>query len=192
MSFEDVRAAIVTCTACKLHASRTHAVPGVGPRDADWLVVGEAPGADEDARGEPFIGQAGKLLDAMLAAIGRGRDRDTFIANVLKCRPPGNRDPSPDEIATCRPFLMRQIELLSPKLVLVVGRIASNVLLETDAPVSRIRGKVHMLDVGGRDIPLVVTYHPAYLLRTPEDKPKAWADLVLARRTARALSSGSG
>jgi uracil-DNA glycosylase family 4 len=183
--FEALAQCVAECRACRLADSRTQTVFGVGARQPAWLVIGEAPGADEDARGEPFVGQAGKLLDAMLVAVGLRRDENAFIANVLKCRPPGNRDPSNDEVAACRPFLMRQIELLKPGLILIVGRIATQALLDPDTSLARARGKVHRLDVGGRSIPTVVTYHPAYLLRTPQDKAKAWSDLCFARRVYR-------
>ena len=184
-SFDELAACVADCRRCRLAESRTNTVFGVGARRPDWLVIGEAPGADEDARGEPFVGQAGKLLDAMLAAIGQGRHETTFIANMLKCRPPGNRDPANDELAACRPFLLRQIALLAPRLVLVVGRIATQALLDPDLSLARARGKVHRLEVDGRSFPVVVTYHPAYLLRTPQDKAKVWADLCFARRVAR-------
>jgi DNA polymerase len=148
------------------------------------MIVGEAPGAEEDARGEPFVGQAGRLLDNMLAAIGRSRQADAsqpvFIANVLKCRPPGNRNPQPEEVAACEPFLRRQIELVGPELVLVMGRFAAQSVLHTEAPISALRGRIHRLRSGERSVPAVVTYHPAYLLRNLADKAKAWADLCLA------------
>lgn len=183
-TFDDLAGCVADCRACRLSETRTQTVFGVGARRPDWLVIGEAPGAEEDARGEPFVGQAGKLLDAMLASVGQGRDATTFIANMLKCRPPGNRDPSQDELAACRPFLLRQIALLEPRLVLVVGRIATQALLDPDTSLAKARGTVHRLQVDGRSIPVVVTYHPAYLLRTPQDKAKAWADLCFARRVA--------
>jgi DNA polymerase len=160
---------------------------GVGNREAQWLVVGEAPGAEEDRRGEPFVGRAGHLLDAMLRAIGLNRANNVYIANVLKSRPPGNRDPKPEEVAACLPFLMRQIELLRPRVMLAVGRIAAQNLLATDVPLGRLRGKVHHF--GELNTPLIVTYHPAYLLRTPGDKRKAWEDLKFARSVFRGLTS---
>jgi DNA polymerase len=175
--------AVAHCTACKLHATRTQGVLGVGDRNADWLIIGEAPGADEDRLGEPFVGQAGKLLDAMLAAIGLERGENVYIANVLKSRPPGNRNPEPDEVAACRPFLLAQIELIQPKLILALGRFAAQSLLDTDEAISRLRGRVHQF----QNVPLVVTYHPAYLLRNLPDKARAWEDLCLARRTMQAL-----
>lgn len=168
------------CTSCpELAASRTQTVFGVGNPNADWLVIGEAPGADEDRQGEPFVGRAGQLLNAMLAAVGLAREQ-VYIANVLKCRPPNNRDPKADEAAACARFLQRQIALIQPKLILVVGRIAAQNLLDTDAPIGTLRGRVHRLESG---VPVVVTYHPAYLLRSPQEKRKAWADLCLARAT---------
>lgn len=170
---------VAACTKCPLHATRTQAVFGVGNPQAEWLVVGEAPGAEEDRRGEPFVGRAGQLLDAMLRAIDLGRDRSVYIANILKSRPPQNRDPRPEEVAACMPYLERQIALLRPKLILAVGRIAAQTLLATDAPLARLRGRVHRF--GSLDTPLVVTYHPAYLLRSPGEKRKAWEDLKFAR-----------
>lgn len=179
LDWDGLAAAVAACTRCELHKTRTQGVLGVGDRNADWLVVGEAPGAEEDRQGEPFVGQAGKLLDAMLAAIGQARGRNVYIANVLKSRPPGNRDPSPDEVAACAPYLERQIDLIKPKIILALGRFAAQSLLLTDTPIGRLRGRVHEY----RGVPLVVTYHPAYLLRNPADKAKVWEDLVLARRT---------
>lgn len=179
LDWDGLADAVAACTRCPLHQSRTQGVLGVGDRNADWLVVGEAPGAEEDRLGEPFVGQAGKLLDAMLAAIGQARGRNVYIANVLKSRPPGNRDPSPDEVAACLPYLERQIDLIKPKIILALGRFAAQSLLLTDTPIGRLRGRVHAY----RGVPLVVTYHPAYLLRNPADKAKAWEDLVLARNT---------
>jgi uracil-DNA glycosylase family 4 len=177
VGWEELRAAVAACTRCRLHESRTQTVFGVGNPAADWMIIGEAPGAEEDRRGEPFVGRAGKLLDEMLLAIGEKR-QSVFIANILKCRPPNNRDPSQDEAASCRPYLERQIELVQPKIILAVGRIAAQQLLQSDAPVGRLRGTVHRLGT----IPLVVTYHPAYLLRSPSQKRKSWDDLCLATR----------
>jgi DNA polymerase len=177
MDWDELAACVVACTRCGLHESRTQTVFGVGNRDADWMIVGEAPGAEEDRRGEPFVGRAGKLLDEMLRAVGQSRER-VFIANILKCRPPNNRDPQVDEAASCRPYLQRQIELVQPRIIVAVGRIAAQQLLETDTPVGRLRGRPHRLG----DVPLVVTYHPAYLLRSPSQKRKAWDDLCLAQR----------
>jgi uracil-DNA glycosylase len=185
-TWESLRAEVLACTRCSLHTSRTQGVFGVGNRQAQWLVVGEAPGAEEDRRGEPFVGRAGHLLDAMLRAIGLSRANNVYIANVLKSRPPGNRDPKPDEVAACLPFLIRQIELLRPRVMLAVGRIAAQNLLATDAPLGRLRGKVHHF--GEFNTPLIVTYHPAYLLRTPSDKRKAWEDLKFARNVFRGLN----
>ncbi|HKT71366.1 MAG TPA: uracil-DNA glycosylase [Steroidobacteraceae bacterium] len=185
--WETLRAEVMSCKRCSLHTSRTQGVFGVGNRQADWLIIGEAPGAEEDRRGEPFVGRAGQLLDAMLRAIGLSRSSNVYIANVLKSRPPGNRDPKPEEVAACLPFLMRQIRLLRPKLMLAVGRIAAQNLLATDLSLARLRGKVHHF--GELNTPLIVTYHPAYLLRTPADKRKAWEDLKFARNLFRQLSS---
>ncbi len=173
--WEALNTAIRGCTRCALSGSRKQAVCGVGSRQADWLIIGEAPGADEDRQGEPFVGRAGQLLNEMLKAIGLQREQ-VFIANVLKCRPPNNRDPQPAEIDCCLPYLRRQVELLQPKVILVVGRIAAQTLLQADKPLGALRGKRH--DFEG--IPLVVTYHPAYLLRSPTQKSKSWADLLLA------------
>ncbi len=178
------------CTRCALHATRTQGVLGVGPKRADWLVIGEAPGAEEDRRGEPFVGAAGQLLDAMLKAIGLDRTRNVYIANVLKSRPPNNRDPRPEEVEACLPYLVRQIALLRPKIMLAVGRIAAQNLLGTDASLGRLRGQVHHF--GEERTPLVVTYHPAYLLRTPSDKRKAWEDLKFARSVYQQLTGSSG
>ena len=177
---------IEACTACGLCRTRTRAVPGVGDERAEWLFVGEAPGAEEDARGEPFVGQAGRLLDNMLAAIGLARGRGVYIANVLKCRPPNNRTPAPLEVAACRPYLDRQIERLQPRLIVALGRSAANTLLGNDASIASLRGRAHRLD--GRL--LVVTYHPAYLLRSLPDKARAWEDLLFARRLLRESAPG--
>jgi len=175
LDWDALRSAVSGCRKCSLCESRTQTVFGVGATDADWMIIGEAPGAEEDRRGEPFVGRAGKLLDEMLRAVGL--DRSTvFIANILKCRPPNNRDPKPEESAACRAYLERQIELVGPRIILAVGRIAAQLLLDTDTPVGRLRGTAHRLG----DVPLVVTYHPAYLLRSPSQKRKAWDDLCLA------------
>ena len=179
LDWPALRDAVSGCTQCALHETRTQTVFGVGNENADWMIIGEAPGAEEDRRGEPFVGRAGKLLDEMLRAVGQGRDK-VFIANILKCRPPNNRDPKPEESAQCRGYLERQIELVQPRIIVAVGRIAAQLLLDTDTPVGRLRGKPHRL--GGT--PLVVTYHPAYLLRSPSQKRKSWEDLCLARRVA--------
>lgn len=179
VDFTALRDAVARCTRCALHESRTQTVFGVGNPAADWMIVGEAPGAEEDRRGEPFVGRAGKLLDEMLRAVGLCRDA-VFIANVLKCRPPRNRDPSKAEAAACRSYLEQQIAAVAPRLILVVGRIAAQELLGSNAPVGRLRGSEH--DFNGT--PLIVTYHPAYLLRSPAQKARAWEDLKLARRCA--------
>ena len=182
----ELQASVAGCTRCPLHQSRTQTVFGVGNRHADWMIIGEAPGAEEDRRGEPFVGRAGKLLDEMLRAVGL--DRGTvFITNILKCRPPGNRDPAADEAAACRDYLERQIELIRPRLILAVGRIAAQQLLHTDSPLGRLRGRAHSLNSG--QVPLVVTYHPAYLLRSPAQKRKVWEDLCLARQIVQELST---
>lgn len=181
LDWPELESRVSACTRCALHAGRSRTVFGVGNRQADWLVVGEAPGAEEDRRGEPFVGRAGKLLDAMLAALGHKR-RDVYIANVVKCRPPENRDPQPEEADCCAPYLDRQIELLQPRIILAVGRVAAQRLLGTETPVGRLRGRVHRHEPSG--VPLVVTWHPAYLLRRPEAKAEAWRDLVLAAATA--------
>lgn len=180
MDWSGLREAVAQCTRCGLCRTRTQPVFGVGDPSARWMFVGEAPGAEEDARGEPFVGQAGKLLDAMLAAIGIGRQADVFIANVLKCRPPSNRNPEPDEVARCEPYLKRQIELVSPRVMVAMGRFAAQSLLGTDASIASLRGKVHRYRVGDREVPLIVTYHPAYLLRNLPEKAKVWSDLCLA------------
>ena len=189
LGWDDLAAEAARCRACPLGETRRQAVFGVGHRHAEWMLVGEAPGAEEDARGEPFVGQAGKLLDNMLASIGLTREGETpqsvFIANVLKCRPPNNRNPEPAEVAQCQPFLHRQVELVNPKLVVVMGRFAAQALLGTDASIASLRGQVHRIEVAGRRVPVVVTYHPAYLLRNMTDKAKAWADLCLARSCLR-------
>ena len=174
----DLAARVRACTRCALHRGRTQTVFGVGKRDAQLFVIGEAPGADEDRQGEPFVGRAGQLLNAMLRSIGLPRS-EVFIANILKCRPPGNRDPQPDESASCTPYLSQQIDLVRPKVLLAVGRISAQWLLQTDAPIGRLRGRA--LTYGERNTPLVVTYHPAYLLRSPLAKATAWTDLCLVK-----------
>jgi len=186
MDWEALQASVAGCTACGLCRTRTQTVFGVGHRQAHCMIVGEAPGAEEDARGDPFVGQAGRLLDNMLAAIDLSRTQGApqsavYIANVLKCRPPGNRNPAPDEVAHCEPYLLRQIALVQPKLVIVMGRFAAQSLLGTEASIASLRGRVHHIDVAGRRVPVVVSYHPAYLLRNLVDKSKSWADLCLAR-----------
>jgi len=179
LTWDRFAADVDACTACGLCKTRNRSVPGVGDVRANWLLVGEAPGAEEDARGEPFVGQAGRLLDNMLAALGLGRANDVYIANVLKCRPPNNRTPEPLEVAACRPYLDRQIALIEPQLILALGRSAATTLLDVDATIASLRGRVHRY----QGVPLIVTYHPAYLLRNLADKAKAWEDLLLARRT---------
>ncbi len=184
--WQELEDSVARCTRCELYKTRTRPVLGVGDRHAQWLIVGEAPGAEEDRRGEPFVGAAGQLLDAMLQAIGLARGRNVYIANILKSRPPGNRDPAPAEVAACLPYLERQIELIRPRLILAVGRIAMQNLLGTDSSLGRMRGQVH--EFGSLKTPLIVTYHPAYLLRKPEDKRKAWEDLKFARSVFASLA----
>jgi len=186
LAWPQLIAQIAACTACGLSRTRTNTVPGVGDLRADWLIVGEAPGADEDASGEPFVGRAGKLLDAMLRAVGLSRQRGVYITNIVKCRPPGNRDPAPDEAGACAGYLQRQIALINPKLILAVGKVAAHNLLGTEEPVNRMRGKVWQWR--GTDLPVVVTYHPAYLLRSPLEKRKSWDDLCLAQDVYRQRS----
>jgi uracil-DNA glycosylase len=212
LGWPELKSMVRDCTACRLRAGCTQTVFGVGDEQADWLFVGEGPGADEDARGEPFVGQAGKLLDNMLLAIKLKRGNRVYIANIVKCRPPGNRAPEPDEIATCLPYLQRQIALIRPKIIVALGRTAATALLGREATLASLRGKVHDYQVVaatgpeedqrdessrqpplphqtaaphrvGASIPLIITYHPAYLLRTPSDKAKAWQDLCLAVQT---------
>jgi uracil-DNA glycosylase len=177
--WQALRAEVSVCTRCELSRTRTQTVFGVGNPRAELLVIGEAPGAEEDRQGEPFVGRAGQLLNSMLCAMGYPRET-VYIANVLKCRPPGNRDPRPEESASCRPFLQRQLALLRPRLILAVGRIAAQNLLETNTAIARLRGQVHRF--GESATPLIVTYHPAYLLRSPGEKRKAWGDLKFARQ----------
>jgi uracil-DNA glycosylase family 4 len=184
LGWPELASRVAGCTRCALYETRTRTVFGTGNRAADWMIVGEAPGVDEDRQGEPFVGRAGQLLTAMLAAIGLRRE-EVYITNILKCRPPGNRDPLPGEVACCHEYLERQISLVDPALLLVVGRIAAHNLLQTDLPIGRLRGRVHRYGTAG--IPLVVTYHPAYLLRSPLEKRKSWEDLQLAREVCRAL-----
>jgi DNA polymerase len=188
LEWRDFAADVDACTACPLAQGRKRSVPGVGDPNADWLFVGEAPGSEEDARGEPFVGQAGKLLDNMLAALGMTRRQYVYIANVLKCRPPGNRTPEPREVESCRPYLDRQIALIRPKLIVALGKSAATTLLDRDATIASLRGRVHHY----QGVPLVVTYHPAYLLRNLPDKQKAWEDLLFARRTLRDAAAARG
>lgn len=170
--WQQLEQAVSSCTNCELHTSRTQTVFGVGNKTADLLIIGEAPGRDEDLQGEPFVGRAGQLLNAMLAAIGFQRDQ-VYIANILKCRPPNNRDPKPEEAAACNSWLQQQIELIRPEVILVLGRIAAHKLLNTDQGLGVLRGKQY--NYAG--IPLIVSYHPAYLLRKPIEKRKSWQDL---------------
>ncbi|MDQ7981415.1 uracil-DNA glycosylase family protein [Paraburkholderia sp. SARCC-3016] len=172
---------VAGCERCRLCEKRTQTVFGVGDRDADWMLIGEAPGENEDRQGEPFVGQAGKLLDNMLHSLSLARGANVYIANVLKCRPPGNRNPEPEEVARCEPYLQRQVALVKPKLIVALGRFAAQSLLKTDASISSLRGRVHTYE----GVPVIVTYHPAYLLRSLHDKAKAWQDLCLARETWR-------
>jgi DNA polymerase len=183
MEWPELKAAVKACDACGLRKTCTQTVFGVGDEQADWLLVGEAPGAEEDQRGEPFVGQAGRLLDNMLAAIGLKRGENVYICNVLKCRPPGNRNPEPFEVAQCSPHLLRQLELIKPKLILAMGRFAVQSLLGTEASIASLRGRLHRY----QGVPLIVTYHPAYLLRNLPDKAKAWEDLCFARATIAGL-----
>lgn len=178
MDWSELRQQVAGCQSCDLHRTRTQTVFGVGKQQADWLIIGEAPGADEDRQGEPFVGRAGKLLNAMLQSVGLSREQ-VYIANILKCRPPNNRDPRPEEAAACFAYLQRQIELIQPKLLIAVGRIAAQRLLNCNTSLARLRGKLHHLEPSGT--PLVVTYHPAYLLRSPSEKRKAWEDLLFAK-----------
>lgn len=183
---------VAGCESCRLCEKRTNTVFGVGDRQADWMLIGEAPGENEDRQGEPFVGQAGKLLDNMLRSLTLARDTNVYIANVIKCRPPGNRNPEPDEVARCEPYLQRQVGLVKPRLIVALGRFAAQSLLKTDASISSLRGRVHEYE----GVPVIVTYHPAYLLRSLPDKAKAWTDLCLARdtwikATAGAAAAGS-
>ncbi len=177
-SIGDIAREISSCERCVLHKTRTRTVPGTGNESADWVFVGEAPGQNEDQQGLPFVGRAGQLLDAMLAALDMNRE-SVFIANVIKCRPPGNRDPRPEEVVECEPYLHRQLEILKPKIIVALGRISAQALLKTSSPLGKLRGQVYQYGVNA--IPMVVTYHPAYLLRSPQQKAKAWEDLLLAR-----------
>lgn len=183
-TLSSLEASVSRCVRCELHQARINTVFGVGNVDADWMLVGEAPGAEEDRQGLPFVGRAGRLLNAMLLAINMERDQ-VYIANVLKCRPPNNRDPLGVEVKKCEPYLHQQVEQIRPKIIIALGRFAAQSLLKTTRPISKLRGEIfHYADTG---IPLVVTYHPAYLLRNPVDKRKAWLDLLLARRLIESL-----
>jgi len=179
LDWDELRAAVAACQRCELHASRTQTVFGVGSPHARWMFIGEAPGAEEDKQGEPFVGRAGQLLTSMIRALGLRRE-DVFIANILKCRPPDNRDPRPAEASSCRGYLERQVALVDPTLIVAVGRVAAQNLLATETPLAKLRGKVHTF--GARSWPLVVTYHPAYLLRSPGEKRKSWQDLLQAKQ----------
>lgn len=176
-SLDELKKAVSSCTQCDLHKTRTQTVFGVGHPAADWLIIGEAPGADEDRKGEPFVGRAGQLLTNMLRAIGLARE-EVFIANILKCRPPNNRDPQVEEVASCASYLRQQIDLIQPKIILTVGRIAAQSLLNVDTPIGQMRGKKYTYQ--DTQIPVIATYHPAYLLRSPQQKRKAWDDLKFA------------
>ncbi|SAL27059.1 phage SPO1 DNA polymerase--like protein [Caballeronia turbans] len=179
---------VANCERCRLCERRTNTVFGVGDREADWMLIGEAPGENEDKQGEPFVGQAGKLLDNMLRALTLSRQSNVYIANVIKCRPPGNRNPELDEVARCEPYLQRQVELVKPKVIVAMGRFAAQSLLKNEASIASMRGRVHEY----RGVPVIVTYHPAYLLRSLQDKAKAWADLCLARNTYREALAALG
>jgi uracil-DNA glycosylase family 4 len=179
LDWDALAGRVSACERCRLCEKRTNTVFGVGDRNADWMLIGEAPGENEDRQGEPFVGQAGKLLDNMLRSLTLARDTNVYIANVIKCRPPGNRNPEPDEVARCEPYLQRQVALVKPKLIIALGRFAAQSLLKTDASISSLRGRVHAYE----GVPVIVTYHPAYLLRSLPDKAKAWGDLCLARDT---------
>lgn len=190
LDWPALREAVTACTACKLCEGRRQTVFGVGNERAHWMIVGEAPGEQEDRQGEPFVGKSGQLLDNMLRAVGLTRGeaepaRQVYIANTIKCRPPGNRNPEPDELAKCEPFLIRQVQLVQPKIIVAMGRFAVHSLLRSTEPIGRLRGRVHRY----QGVPLIVTYHPAYLLRNPEDKARAWDDLCLALETANALQA---
>ncbi len=182
--WRTLRKQVSVCTQCDLHRGRKQTVFGTGDQQADWMVIGEAPGAEEDRQGEPFVGRAGQLLNAMLLAIGLERQQ-VFIANILKCRPPNNRDPRPEEVAFCEAYLKKQIHLIQPKIILTVGRIAAQNLLKVETAIGRMRGQRYRYP--GSDIPVVVTYHPAYLLRSPKEKRKSWQDLQLAMRVYREM-----
>lgn len=178
LDWQTLQSNVGSCIACSLCETRINTVFGVGSQKAEWLIIGEAPGADEDRQGEPFVGKAGQLLNAMLVAIGLPRDQ-VYIANILKCRPPQNRDPKPNEVASCEEYLKQQVLLIQPKIILAVGRIAAQNLLKTDTPIGKMRGQNYTY--GDSNIPVVVTYHPAYLLRSPREKRKAWIDLQRAQ-----------
>ncbi len=184
LDWDTLKARVANCTRCRLCEKRTQTVFGTGDEKASWMLVGEAPGANEDRLGEPFVGQAGKLLDNMLRAVGRTRNNGVYIANVIKCRPPGNRDPQFDEVAQCEPYLKRQLAIIRPQLIIALGRFAAQSLLKTDASISSLRTRVHQYE----GVPVIVTYHPAYLLRNLPDKAKAWADLCRAQEIYQEIS----
>lgn len=181
MDWASLQLAVQDCRACGLCETRRNTVFGVGDTSPRWLIVGEAPGAQEDRQGEPFVGEAGQLLNAMLASVGLSREQGVFILNVLKCRPPGNRDPAPEEVASCRAYLHRQVSLLQPSLILAMGRFAAQAMLGRHESIGALRQQVHQVSIGDTDVPLVVAYHPAYFLRNPREKFKGWQDLCLAR-----------
>ena len=189
MGWDELNQSIAACRACELCSQRKQAVPGVGDQNADWLFIGEGPGAEEDERGEPFVGQAGKLLDSMLSAIDLKRVEDVYIANAVKCRPPGNRTPEAPEVAACLPYLKRQMELLQPRLIVLLGKAAVHAVLGIDSSLASLRGKPSTVVSGEQSVPVVVTYHPAYLLRTLPDKSKAWEDLCRARALMHTLKA---
>ena len=183
MDWSQLKVSVADCAACPLHQTRTRSVLGAGDENADWLWVGESPGDEEDANGEPFVGQVGKLLDNMLAAISLKRDSNVYITNIVKCHPPANHNPENAEALQCHPYLARQIELIQPRLIIALGNFASQSFLNTDATVASLRGKLHQFS----GIPLIVTYHPSYLLQTQADKTKAWEDLCFAKATMQRL-----
>lgn len=186
-NWEQLRQMVSSCTACPLYQTRKKTVFGVGDEQANWLFIGEGPGAREDEQGEPFVGQAGKLLDSMLQAINLSRSQDVYIANIVKCRPPDNRNPQDEEAQQCRPYLLRQIALIQPRLIVALGKVAAQNLLATNDSIASLRGRLHEFT----DIPLIVTYHPAYLLRSLADKAKAWEDLCFARKIMQDLLTAS-
>lgn len=186
LDWDALQTRVAECRLCELHKTRTQTVFGVGNRHADWLIIGEAPGADEDRQGEPFVGRAGKLLNAMLQALELSR-QDVYIANILKCRPPQNRDPKAEEVLHCSPWLERQIQLIQPKVILALGRVAAQKLLQTNTSLGRLRGRLHHIE--STPAPVIVTYHPAYLLRSPLEKRKSWEDLLFAKKTLEAGNS---
>ncbi|KAF1052221.1 MAG: Type-4 uracil-DNA glycosylase [Burkholderia gladioli] len=187
LGWDELESRVSACESCRLCEKRTQTVFGVGDREADWMLIGEAPGENEDKQGEPFVGQAGKLLDSMLHALSLKRGENVYIANVIKCRPPGNRNPEPDEVARCEPYLQRQVALVKPKLIVALGRFAAQTLLKSDASIASMRGRVHQYE----GVPVIVSYHPAYLLRSLPDKAKSWADLCIARDTYRDAGNGA-